>query len=122
MFWSDHHTMHWSDLRRIWSDQRPIGQPERCRKMSNQTNGNEPMSKDGRVDSYGIHNSGASMKKGSKEPKKVKKSSASNAVFTSKDELDSQIREEKIREEKRPEETPQRVRPGKEFSLRVTKA
>jgi transitional endoplasmic reticulum ATPase len=75
------------------------------------------MSKDGRVDSYGIHDSGASMKKDPKKPEKAKNPSAKKAVFISKEDL-----EEKIREEKRPEETPQRAGSGKEFSLRVTKA
>ncbi len=79
--------------------------------------GNKPMSKDGRVDSYGIHDSDDPMKNDPKKPKKVKKSSAGKAVFISREELD-----DKVREEKRPEETPVRAGSGKEFSLRVTKA
>ena len=75
------------------------------------------MSKDGRVDSYGIHDSGAPMKKDSKEPKEVKKASAKKAVFISKEDL-----EDKIREEKGPEEKGQKAKTGREFSLRVTKA
>jgi transitional endoplasmic reticulum ATPase len=57
------------------------------------------------------------MKKESKEPKKEKKTSAKKAVFISKEDL-----EDKIREEKRPEEKGQKPGSGKEFSLRVTKA
>jgi len=75
------------------------------------------MSKDGRVDSYGIHDSGVPGKKEPGEPKEKKKSSGKSAVFTPKEDLP-----DKIREEKRPEEHGQKARPGKEFSLRVTKA
>jgi len=75
------------------------------------------MSKDGRVDSYGIHDGGVPVKKDSGQAGEEKKASAKKAVFIPKDDL-----EDKIREEKRPEEHGQKARSGREFSLRVTKA
>ena len=73
------------------------------------------MTKDGRVDSYGIHDSGLPMKK---ENSNVSSNvSSKGAVFTPKEDL-----EVKIREEKRPEEQGQVAKSGREHSLRVTKA
>ena len=57
------------------------------------------------------------MKKDSGQAGEEKKASAKKAVFIPKDDL-----EDKIREEKRPEEHGQIARSGREFSLRVTKA
>lgn len=73
------------------------------------------MAKDGRVDSYGIHDSGLPMKK---ENSNVSSNvSSKGAVFTPKEDLEA-----KIREEKRPEEQGQVAKSGREHSLRVTKA
>jgi len=58
------------------------------------------------------------MKKETSENKKTpKKAPSKGAVFISREELD-----DKIREEKRPEEKGQVAKPGREFSLRITKA
>ncbi len=80
------------------------------------------MSKNGRVDSYGIHDRHDPLGKEKKKPEKKEvenkvASSQSKAVFTPKEDL-----EDKIREEKRPEETQQARKSSREFSLRVTKA
>ncbi|UCF88594.1 MAG: AAA family ATPase [bacterium] len=81
------------------------------------------MAKYGRVDSSGIHESGATLDGKSKklddkkEKAGPKKASGSKAVFIPKDDV-----EQTIREEKRPEEIGPKRGAGKEFSLRVTKA
>ncbi|MGD8352728.1 MAG: AAA family ATPase [Pseudomonadota bacterium] len=89
------------------------------------------MSKDGRVDSYGIHDGRPPLDKKSKskeqkdlkEPEEKKKpSSSSGAVFTPKDDLPKDEGDAVIREEKRPEGIDQPVKKGKEFSLRVAKS
>ncbi len=75
------------------------------------------MSKDEEIDSFGNEAKGLPVKKDPVRPEEMKKTSASKAVFIHKEDL-----EEKIREEKRPEEKGQVAKTGKEFSLRVTKA
>ena len=79
------------------------------------------MSKDGRVDSYGIHDSLVPTKEKIEEQAEEKaieeKVSTSSAVFIPKEDL-----QDNIREEKRPEGQEQVAKKGREFSLRVTKA
>ena len=92
------------------------------------------MSKDGRVDSYGIHDGRPPLDKKAEKKKKTDKKkevvkteekkvvSTSAARFTPKEDLQDNNQQDNIREEKRPEGKEQVARKGKEFSLRVTKA